>query len=339
MIYAFFGWITMLILHVPGIKTMKNALFVVALCLILMPAARAQLAQGQDKFLGNVYSTAQLPGFENYWNQVTPENAGKWGSVERTRDVMDWTTLDAAYAFAKAHGFVFRYHVLVWGNQQPAWIEDLPTDEQREEIEEWFSLVAERYPDIDYLEVVNEALHDPPNKPGNGGGNYIEALGGDGETGWDWIRTAFRMARSRFPDAHLMINDYSIVNSDEDTGRYLDIINMLQAEDLIDAVGVQGHAFSTRDSVATMKANLDRLATAGLPIIVTELDIDGPTDEKQLEDYQRIFPMFWEHPAVVGVTLWGWKPGQWRTNQGAFLVKTDGEEKPAMQWLRTYLSQ
>ena len=44
-------------------------------------------------------------------------------------------------------------------------------------------------------------------------------------------------------------------------------------------------------------ANLDLLASTGLPIYVTELDIDGPTDEVQLQDYQRIFPVFWEHPA------------------------------------------
>jgi site-specific recombinase XerD len=35
---------------------------------------------------------------------VTPENAGKWNSVEAQRDVMTWDQLDAAYAFAKANG-------------------------------------------------------------------------------------------------------------------------------------------------------------------------------------------------------------------------------------------
>src|SRR3990172_5542363 len=287
---------------------MKQMLWIVVLFLLFTTTVYAQLAEGYDKFLGNVYSTAQLPKFADYWNQVTPENAGKWGSAEPVRDVMNWTTLDAAYNFAKNNGFPFRFHVLVWGNQQPAWIENLPTDEQLDEIEEWFHAVADRYPEADYVEVVNEPLHDPPNQPGNGGGNYYEALGGRGDTGWDWVLNAFRLARDYFADAKLVLNDYSIVNSSNDTGRYIGIIELLQAEDLIDAIGVQGHAFSTRGSAATMKSNLDRLAATGLPIQVTELDIDGPTDETQVRDYQRIFPTFWEHPAVIGITLWGLRP-------------------------------
>ena len=67
--------------------------------------------------------------FANYWNQVTPENGGKWGTVEGTRDVMNWTQADAAYALAKANGFPFKWHAFVWGNQQPAWIESLSTAE------------------------------------------------------------------------------------------------------------------------------------------------------------------------------------------------------------------
>ena len=317
---------------------MKQMLWIVVLFLLFTTTVYAQLAEGHDKFLGNVYSTAQLPKFADYWNQVTPENAGKWGSAEPVRDVMNWTTLDAAYNFAKNNGFPFRFHVLVWGNQQPAWIENLPADEQLDEIEEWFNAVADRYPEADYVEVVNEPLHDPPNQPGNGGGNYYEALGGRGDTGWDWVLNAFRLARDYFADAKLVLNDYSIVNSSNDTGRYIGIIELLQAEDLIDAIGVQGHAFSTRGSAATMKSNLDRLAATGLPIQVTELDIDGPTDETQVRDYQRIFPTFWEHPAVIGITLWGWRPGMWRSAEGAYLVQTNGDEKPAMVWLREYLA-
>lgn len=299
------------------------------------------IAEGQDKFLGNIYSSSQLTNFTTYWNQVTPENAGKWGSVESTRDVMNWNELDAAYAFAKDNDFPFRFHVLIWGNQQPGWIEDLPAEEQLEEIEEWFAAVAERYPDIEYLEVVNEPLNDPPrkrNESDNGSGNYIEALGGTGTTKYDWVINSFRMAREHFPNAALMINEYNIVGNTTSTNRYLGLIELLQAEELIDIIGVQGHAFSTRDATAsTITSNLDRLADTGLPLMVTELDIDGPTDAVQLQEYQRVFPLFWEHPAVVGVTLWGWKPGMWRTNEEAYLVNRNGTERPAFTWLQTYV--
>ncbi|MEM1094213.1 MAG: endo-1,4-beta-xylanase [Bacteroidota bacterium] len=301
-------------------------------------AGNTPLALGFDKFLGNIYSSAQTPDFTTYWNQVTPENAGKWGSVERSRDVMNWGPLDAAYALAKDNGLPFRFHVLVWGNQQPSWIESLPVNEQLEEIEEWFQAVAERYPDIDYVEVVNEPLHDPPNQAGNGGGNYIDALGGTGSTGWDWVVTSFRMARTFFPNAKLLINDFNIVNNSGNITQYLEIISLLQAENLIDGIGAQAHAFSTRGSAQAMIANLDRLAETGLPIQITELDIDGATDQVQLTDYQRIFPALWEHPAVEGITLWGWRPGLWRNSQRAFIIDENGAERPALQWLASYLA-
>jgi len=319
-------------------------MMIAKLAALLLPfvvhaAAAAPLCGPSGKFLGSAFSTAQSPGFAEYWNKVTPENAGKWGRVEAVRDVMDWTALDEAYALAKSRGLPIQMHVLVWGNQQPAWIEDLPPQEQLAEIREWFAAVAARYPQLDFVEVVNEPLHDPPSQRGAGGGNYLEALGGSGKTGWDWVINAFRMARSYFPQARLLINDYDITNDRAATERYKHIVGLLQAERLIDAIGVQGHAFTTTAKIpmATHVANLDALAATGLPIYVTELDIDGPTDETQLQDYRRIFPVFWEHPAVRGITLWGFRSPLWRNAQGAYLVRKDGTERPALQWLRQYV--
>jgi len=313
---------------------------------------------GEDKFLGNANLFTD-PLFTQFFNQVTPENAGKWGSaagLTRTAP-MRWGNLDATYDFAEDNGFPFNFHVLVWGNQQPTWMESLSSEEQLAEIDQWFAAVAERYPGIDWIQVVNEPLHDPPDceHPMNQGascpssGDYLQALGGhngtDG-TGWDWVLNAFRLARQHFgPDAKLMINDYSITNSNFATTQYLEIIELLEDEDLIDAIGVQGHAFSTGGDMATHAGNLDRLAATGLPIQVTELDIDGlaagglPGDEVQLADYRRIFPTFWEHPAVEGITLWGWRqPNHWRNGQDAPIVLSTGELKPAAHWLLAYVN-
>ncbi len=295
------------------------------------------LASGQAKFLGGVYSPTQAPNLTAYFNQITPENAGKWGSVEATRGVMNWAELDAAYALAKSNGMPFRMHVLVWGNQQPAWIETLSAADQLAEIEAWFTAVATRYPGIDYIDVVNEPLNQPPNSVGHG--NYLNALGGTGSTGWDWVLTAFRMARRIFPaTTRLMLNEYNIENNTAAMQRYVGLVRLVQAEGLIDAVGVQAHAFSTTAPTATIKANLDLLAATGLPIIATEMEIDGPTDAVQLADYQRIFPIFWEHPSVIGITLWGYLPGLWRDAQHANLALADGTERPALVWLRSYLA-
>ncbi|MEX2601569.1 MAG: endo-1,4-beta-xylanase [Balneolaceae bacterium] len=296
--------------------------------------------EASDKFFGNVWSSPQIEHFTQYWNQVTPENAGKWGPLEPARGEYNWSNLDAAYALAKDNGFPFRFHVLVWGNQQPRWISELPQEEQLQAIHDRMAAISGRYPDMEYVEVVNEPLHDPPLKQDEDdhtAGDYYEALGGAGETGWDWVINSFEMARTYFPDAQLVLNDYSIVNTEQSTTDYLEIIALLQEQDLIDVIGIQGHAFSNRADTAITRMNLDRLAATGLPIQVTEFEIDGPDDEEQLAEYRRIFPTFWDHPAVIGITFWGWRPGMWRTQQGAYLVNQEGEHRPAFDWLLDYV--
>jgi len=317
------------------------------------------LATGKDKFLGSAWSPgiASL-NFGNYWNQVTPENGGKWGSVEGTRGTFSFTQAHQAEAQARSTpGGVFKWHVLFWGNQQPTWIYDLPPDQQLDEINKWLAAIASDFPNIDQIDVVNEALHDPPDKTSSGNttaaggsGGYIDALGGAGVTGWDWIINGFTLARQYFPNSRLILNDYSITNDDNATTRYLHIIKLLQDRGLIDAIGIQAHAFEYNyndlaGSAATHARNLARLQATGLPVYVTEFDVDGvdavfgvQDDAVQLQRYQALFPVFWESPAVKGINMWGYVQGaHWRTNQGAWLMYTNGAERPALQWLVNYV--
>ena len=147
------------------------------------------------------------------------------------------------------------------------------------------------------------------------------------------------MARNIFPSStRLMFNEYNVINSTSRTDLAIELANLLKARGLIDDFGFQGHAFSTTGPNEVMLENLNRIASeTGLDVYVTELDIDGQTDLIQLLDYQRIFPLFWEHPAVKGVTMWGYLPGHWRENQGAILALENGSEKPALKWLRSYM--
>ena len=88
----------------------------------------------------------------------------------------------------------------------------------------------------------------------------------------------------------------------------------------------------------THRANLDRLAATGLPIHITELDVPGNDDPVQLANYQRIFPVFWEHPAVEGITLWGYHQNtHWRRASGDWLMYANGAQRPALTWLVAYV--
>ncbi|TPG65547.1 T9SS C-terminal target domain-containing protein [Hymenobacter nivis] len=311
------------------------------------------LATGKGKYLGSAYSTAQSLYFDKYWNAVTPENGGKWGSVENTRGTYNWADLDSAYNRAAKIGGVFRLHTLIWGAQQPAWLPALSSADQLAAINAWFGALATHFAGkkIDFIDVVNEPIHTPPTglvtvgSPANPtgsvdptGGAYINALGGTGTTGYDWIITSFQLARQYFPAAKLVLNEYSIVNDGNSAAKYVTMINLLKTRNLIDGVGLQGHAFSTGGTpAATITANLNTVAATGVPLYITEYDSDGLTDAAQLAEYQRVFPLFWEYPAVKGVTLWGFRVGHWRTAQGDNLVNADNTERPALAWLRTYV--
>jgi endo-1,4-beta-xylanase len=308
--------------------SLKPQKYVIALSGTLFMAGMLT-ASAQAKYLGNIYQSSTPLKFATYWNQVTPENSGKWGSVEQNRDRYSWNNLDQAYNFAISNGYPFKQHTFVWGNQAPNWIGSLSQADQRAEVEEFISDYCQRYPSTNQIDVVNEPISAPP--------SFRNALGGSGATGWDWVITSFEMARLHCPQAELLINEYGIINDSAKRSRYVEIINILKNRDLVDGIGIQSHSFNLIGySASTLKSNLDALAQTGLPIYVSEWDIDAD-DQQQLNEYQQKFPTVWNHPAVKGVTLWGYIYGTtWRQRTG--LLYDNGTERPALTWLKNFVS-
>ena len=76
-------------------KIASGIMLMAAVCLFPMKSL-AQLSSNPDKFLGNIttrYNVDAGGGVEPYWqlwNQITPENESKWGSVEGTRNSYNW---------------------------------------------------------------------------------------------------------------------------------------------------------------------------------------------------------------------------------------------------------
>jgi endo-1,4-beta-xylanase len=86
------------------------------------------------------------------------------------------------------------------------------------------------------------------------------------------------------------------------------------------------------------------LAATGLPVYLSEINMGNkknegdPNDAEQLELYQTIFLILWEHPGVAGITFRGYAEGK-RWKQRCHLVRSYGTWRPAMIWLAEYLAK
>ena len=285
------------------------------------------------KFVGNIDTRGQIRSdFSMYWDQFSPENAGKWGSIERTRDQMSWSTLDTMYKYAKDNKIPFKQHNFVWGSQQPSWIGGLSQAEQREEVEEWIRLYCERFPDTEMIDVVNEP---PPHTTPS----YTAALGGAGASGYDWIKQVFVWAHQYCPKSILILNDYNNVEYANDNSHTIDIVNRIKnAGAPIHGVGAQAHGCANL-SASTVQMYIDKIATqTGLPVYISEYDLNIADDNKQRDVMQSQFTMFWNNPNVKGITIWGYIVGStWVANSG--LMTSSGTKRPAMTWLMDFIGR
>ena len=321
------------------------ALAAVFALLLAAPAAHAQLAAGQAKYLGSVLDGRPgkeqpiPPRFHELFNQVSPENSGKWANVEHERDVMDFGALDEHYAYARDRGLPFLLHSITRQEKEPDWLRRLPPDEIRAEFEEWIATLAQRYPDVYAIDVINEGGHYKLGSP-----ELVAALGGSGATGWDAYVEVYRLARQYWPEAILLLNDYSIIEFESSQVPGFDaLVRVLAERDLIDGLGLQGHflqwkpldKINRRINEVVANSDLDGDGV-GLPVYITEFDLPIERDDYQRFQYTEVFRTLWEHPAVQGVTLWGYEEGNtWLDH--AHILNNDGTERPALVWLREYL--
>ena len=355
---------------------MKKISFSLAVAAIasLSSAANAALADGGAKFVGNITTSGQIrDDMGTYWNQITAENGCKWGSVHSLSNgnsgtsVFTWDNYDkcaGAYNWAKEKPGErhFKFHALVWGSQYPNFLcknknSNITVELTKQYITEWFDAVAEKFPDLEYIDVVNEAIwagsnyHSGYGMPAEGaegrstddtecGGSYIiDALGGDsivnGKHQYNFITTAFKMARERWPKAVLIYNDYNTLTWQIDEGIEL-IQTIIKNGAPVDAYGQQAHDCKGM-SESDFKTKMTRVhEETGLPLFITEYDISEADDEAQKDNYANHIPFMWETEWVAGITIWGYINGAtWASNTGLI---DNGTDRAAMTWLKEYFA-
>lgn len=202
---------------------------------------------------------------------------------------------------------------------------------------------------IKVWDVVNEALAD------NGtnilrNSLWLEIIGPD------FIAEAFQYAHEADPDAILRYNDYGLENPAK-RRKLIALIKSLQEQKVpVMAIGSQTHVSVSSPSFEAEDQALSELATLGLPIHITELDVNSAqggqrsttadiannaatiqgglvsdADRKLAEAYAGIFRAFLKHDKHVEiVTFWGPNDANsWRANGKPLLFDGNSQPKPA----------
>lgn len=177
-------------------------------------------------------------------------------------------------------------------------------------------------------DVVNEPLHER---------DYFDHIPELAMVDW------FKHAHALDPDSQLFINDYSMLNSALSPGtitRFRELIQRLrEAGAPIHGIGVQGHVGQQPRAPELVLSDLDLLAGEGLPVQITEFDVNTKDEELQA-DYTRDFLIAcYSHPSLTGFIKWGyWEAKHWKSDAAMF--RRDWSEKPnAAVWRDLVLRQ
>ncbi|XP_071727057.1 endo-1,4-beta-xylanase 5-like [Rutidosis leptorrhynchoides] len=237
--------------------------------------------------------------FLSRFKYTTFENEMKWYANEPQQNHEDYWAADRLLQFAKSNGVSVRGHNVFWEDPkyQPYWVYKLDPKQLAAAVVKRINSVMRRYSgQVIAWDVVNENLHF----------NFFESkLGATASS--KFYKTARALDRS----AALFLNDFNSIESPGDhvssPDSYLWKIKQIRAQGYNGplSIGLEGH-FS-QCNIPYMRSAIDKIATSGLPIWLTEVDVhSGPNQATVLEQVLREAHA---HPSVNGIILWSaWDP-------------------------------
>lgn len=259
---------------------------------------------------------------KKHFNSMTAENAMKFGEIHPIEGDLDFSQSDMIKEFALANKMKMRGHTFVWHNQNPAWLfldkndEAVSKELLMNRLKEHVKIVTNQYKDVVYAwDVVNEAIEDKS-------GEQFRDTAWRRILGEDYIKIAFEIVREAHKEAELYYNDYNNELPEKLDKTYRMLKDLLKKGTPIDGVGIQAHwNIADNDLIKNLKNAIEKYASLGLKIQVTELDVSmfkfddkskelkEPTSEMlylQGEMYNNVFEVFREYRNVLNsVTFWG----------------------------------
>src|SRR5688572_30548042 len=259
-------------------------------------------------------SAKDLVLVKEQFNQITAENDMKWQLIHprEGKDGYEFGPADAFVNFGLSNKMTIVGHTLVWHSQTPNWVfagtNPAPVvtnaaplaavntntpgtnrfgrgrfgpgfgryngprasrDELLQRMREHIHTVVCRYKGkVKAWDVVNEAIADGPGTNVLRNSLWLEIIGPD------FIARAFQYAHEADPDAILRYNDYGLENAAK-RRKLITLVKSLQEQKVpVHAIGSQAH-LNVSTSFDTMDQTLAEIATLGLPVHITELDVNS----------------------------------------------------------------
>jgi GH35 family endo-1,4-beta-xylanase len=275
-----------------------------------------------------------------HFNILVPSNMGKWQPNENVQNVPTLSHVDTILNYAQSHNMNVRMHNLIWGTQQPSWVNSLITSAQSSNptvaaqakanlITAITNRIAYYVGDADsdtsdgdrarkYIEidVLNESLRD---------GTYWDIFGTEGVA--DIYKKVNDAVVAAGADTRLYTNEYNVLQfANNPNGgapdayanwyrRHVEDINNAGFGEVVTGIGVQ-YAVDARTSntqvhsAARIQQVLQNLSVTGLPISLTEFSVSPnaggviTTEQRSAEIYNETLRMSFGTPAATSFLIW-----------------------------------
>lgn len=283
--------------------------------------------------LSSIMNSNPAPGSDAYkyqealktqFNALVPENAGKWIENEYTQDSQWSPQLDKIVNFANANGKRLRMHNLIWGSQQPGWVNTLLSQATggstsaknalRQEISERIDYYvgdgvgadpAQNYRELD---VYNESVHTT---------QYANIYGTAGVA--DIYNEVADAVQDAGANVSLFTNEYNVLqDGSDDYGNWYkqNIESIKAAGGAVSGIGVQSYennSIGTGNEAhypARKMQTLQNLSVLDMPLTLTEFGVKDPTSQTDaatmLDDTVRLV---FGTPNATGFFMWGFWRG------------------------------
>jgi uncharacterized protein (TIGR03437 family) len=285
------------------------------------------------------------------YSMLEPENAMKWGVIHPAQGTYNFGPADKLVAFGQAHGMKVRGHNLCWAQFNPVWLTNLAKvspSALATALHDHITTVVSHYKgQVFAWDVVNEAFYSAAGVQTPLQASIWYNQPGIGLSGTGYIEQAFRWAHEADPSALLFHNEDGI----ETPGpKFQAVYNM--AKDFVSrGVPIHGIGFEMHVDVASypdpagLAQNIKQLATLGLQVHITEMDVRLPVDstgkaseadlQAQGQKYNQILTVCLQNPGCTAFQTWGftdkysWIPSYTQGFGAALPFDVNYQPKPA----------